>query len=183
MKSHIFLSCFLVPVALLATTVYASDGWNIQTVDNSGNTGYYSSLAYDSNGYPHIAYYNSSSRSLMYARWTGEGWQCETVRSPVGHYKQPIGQYCSIVMDDEDRPHIAYYTVDSSYYYGYGGGLSYTFRDHSGWHHTDRIAWLGFGVYTGLHTSIAVSRDPNLGTVVPHIIYYAQTGGDLRYAW
>lgn len=181
MKKHIVLSYFLVAVALLVTTAYASNGWNIQTVDNSGDTGHYSSLAYDSQGYPHIVYYNSSAQSLMYTRWTGEGWQCETIQG--GGPKDYSGQYCSIAIDDEDRPHVAYYYLNR---HGTpnAGLLMYTFKDNYGWDtttvHGDIYGW---GNLFGLHTSIAVARDPNLGIVVPHIVYYVQHTGDLWHAW
>lgn len=184
MKKNIVLNCLLVPVALLATTVYAGNGWNIQTVDNSGDTGYYSSVAYDSQGYPHIVYYNSSTKSLMYTRWTGAGWQCETLlsSSSSAYSSHAFGQYCSIVIDDEDRPHIAYYHDRWEYYYGTGGSLDYTFRDYSGWHNTT-VHWSGWHAYYGLHTSIAITRDPNLGIVVPHFAYRASHTGDLWHAW
>lgn len=187
MKSHIILGCFLVPVALLASTLYASKGWDIQTVDNSGDTGYYSSIAYDSQGYPHIVYYNSSTRSLMYARWTGEGWQCETIQQSSYSYYF-YGQYCSIAIDDEDKPHVAYCyrTTRFGDYCGPLASLMYAFKDNDGWHITTvHDGCIGFQHYTyyGYHTSIAVSRDPNMGTVVPHIAYYAEHGGDLWHAW
>lgn len=187
MKRHVFLSCFLMPVALLATMVYASDGWNIQTVDNSGDTGYYSSLAYDSQGYPHIVYYNSSTGSLMYTRWTGGGWQCETIAQ--GAYYWKYGQYCSIAIDDEDKPHIAYYSVQTHRGSAWGpvGDLTYAFKDNNGWHATggfhEIFRCCYHDVYYGLYTSIAVARDPNTGLIVPHIAYYAQSGGDLWHAW
>lgn len=186
MEKHIVLSWFLVPVALLATTVYASNGWNIQTVDNSGDTGHYSSLAYDSQGYPHIVYYNSSSRSLMYTRWTGGGWHSETIHAmPSPIYDERVGEFCSIAIDDEDNPHVAYYLLDW-YFWGPGyhnaGALWYAYKDNAGWH-ISGIHGLGDLTYCGSYTSIAVARDPNLGIVVPHIAYYAQTGGDLWHAW
>lgn len=183
MKRHVFLSCFLMPVALLATTVYASDGWNIQTVDNSGDTGYYSSLAYDSQGYPHIVYYNSSTRSLMYARWSGGGWQCETVAQPNSDPRSYAGPYCSIAIDDEDRPHVAYYYKISIPYVITYGVLQYAYKDSGVWHIATVHEVQSQSCYYGYHTSIAVSRDPNLGVVVPHIAYYAQSGGDLWHAW
>lgn len=46
--------------------------WHIETVDSDGDVGYYSSLALDSAGYPHIGYHDTSHRDLKYASYVPE---------------------------------------------------------------------------------------------------------------
>ena len=78
-----------------ASGLFAQD-WNIQTVDNSGDVGKWCEVAYDDQGYPHIAYYNETDSWLMYARWNGKGWEIEKVGERFGTNK---GEYCSIAVD------------------------------------------------------------------------------------
>jgi hypothetical protein len=61
--------CLAVVMPLLATNVQASPmTWSIETVDAAANVGQYSSIALDSNGYPHISYYDIYWKDLKYAR-------------------------------------------------------------------------------------------------------------------
>jgi hypothetical protein len=61
------------------------------------------SLALDSNGYPHISYTTGGLRSLHYAHWTGTAWAKETV-------DESFVISTSLALDSNDRPHIAYAT-------------------------------------------------------------------------
>jgi hypothetical protein len=90
-----------------------ADGrWKITTVDdaqNWGDTGHFPSLALDSQGDPHISYYNqnphdASNNGLRYAYRDPEG-QWTLVSVDRGGQN---GQWTSIVLDDSDRPYIAY---------------------------------------------------------------------------
>jgi hypothetical protein len=99
----IFLS--LLPVlSYLPFQAQASQGWLIYTVDSAGMTGLHSSLALDSNGYPHISYFDSTTRDLKYAHWTGSIWTTEIV-DPED--KDAI-LYSSFALDANDNPYIAY---------------------------------------------------------------------------
>src|SRR5208337_3465392 len=69
-----------------ASLMYATDAggsWTATTVDNGGGatraTGYDPSLALDSRGEPHIAYYSGSGQNLRYASLTGTGWTLSTI--------------------------------------------------------------------------------------------------------
>lgn len=87
-------------------------GWNIRTVDSTGDVGGYTSIALDSSGYPHISYHDDTNSDLKYARWTGSSWSIENVTS--------VSIFCdstSIALDENDHPHISY-----------GPGLKYASR-------------------------------------------------------
>ena len=60
------------------------------------------SIALDSNGYPHISY--STNSDLKYAKWTGTAWSKTTADS-----SGRVGEYISIALDSNGYPHISYY--------------------------------------------------------------------------
>jgi hypothetical protein len=89
-------------------TQAAPPGWVIRTVD-SGNVGQYASLALDSNGYAHVAYYDAQHAELRYAYQASllgfTIWLTRTVDSASG-----VGQYASLALDPAtDQPCIAYW--------------------------------------------------------------------------
>src|SRR4030042_4194391 len=91
--------------AIAGPTVPArADGgtWNIQTVDYIDVMS--TSLALDSNGYPHISYTTGGLRSLHYAHWTGTAWVKETVDDVPA-------LATSLALDSNNRPHISYTTM------------------------------------------------------------------------
>ncbi len=52
----------------LKTAYYTGSSWQKETVDCDGNVGKYCSLALDSEGKPHICYYDDTNKNLKYAR-------------------------------------------------------------------------------------------------------------------
>ncbi|MCW4005067.1 MAG: hypothetical protein NWF04_00500 [Candidatus Bathyarchaeota archaeon] len=157
-----------------------SGTWTYTTVD-SAYTGLYTSIAVDSYGFPHISYYDNSSRSLQYALgWTdyfsplpmetsatplmaAPRWEYETVDS------DGVGMYSSIAIDSSDCPHIAYYNET-------GGDLKHAWFDY------DYYEWFAETVDSpgdvGLYTSIVI--DPDTDDI--HISYYDQTNSAVKYA-
>src|SRR4030042_6203884 len=86
--------------AIAVPTVPArADGgtWDIQTVDDIDVMS--TSLALDSNGYPHISYTTGGLTSLHYARWTGTQWVKEMVDDVPAIVT-------SLALDGNDLPHI-----------------------------------------------------------------------------
>jgi Carboxypeptidase regulatory-like domain len=100
--TFILLSLFAVVLGKPAIAV-----WDIETVDSSGEVGWYCSLAIDSSNVPHIAYYHRTNYDLKYAKWNGTSWETEIVDGTT----RSCGQYASIDLDTSGNPHIAYQSV------------------------------------------------------------------------
>ena len=147
-----------------------ASGWHIETADPVGWVGTYTSLALDGDRYPHISYYDDWDRDdLKYAYQDASGWHRETVDSE-GH----VGSYTSLSLDGDGYPHISYCYY--SYYPYLNYGLKYAYQDASGWHieTVDSSAELVVCEYTSLALD---------GGGYPHISYYDDTNGDLKYAY
>ena len=104
----------------------ASGTWNSTELDTNIE---YNSVAIDSSGNPHIAYYQKEQSAtiypkLKYAYKDSTGWHIETLLSsnPAGS-----GRYVSLALDSSGKPHIAFYesTPDR---------LWYAYKDNTGWH-------------------------------------------------
>jgi len=160
-----------------ANLMYATDAsgsWVITTVDNGGSviasTGFDPSIALDSRGFPHIAYYDASAQDLRYASWNGTGWDTETVES-----LNDIGKHPSLAIDSRDQPHISYY--DASYkelrYVVYNTTESRYLSPLGDWH---AITVDNTGD-VGDYSSIALDGNDH-----PRIAYYDATNHALKYA-
>ncbi len=137
----------------------AAATWDIQTVDDVPAMA--TSLALDSNGYPHISYttavLNSGAHnSLHYARWTGTAWAKEMVDDVPA-------MATSLALDSNNRPHISYTT----------GGLNSL--HYARWTGT---AWAKETVDGGGVSDCSLALDSNNR---PHISY-ASWGSGLLYA-
>ena len=84
--------------------------WQTELVDGTGSTwtGYYNSIAVDSQGHPHISY-TSYPNSLWYAHWDGSQWVKPKPDSTPG-----VGDNSAITVDSSNLPSICY--VDESTY-------------------------------------------------------------------
>jgi hypothetical protein len=164
----VLLSLFLViPVD---ARVYSKSAWQIDTIDSpisspsSSWGGGFTSLALDSNNYPHISYLNSVNMDLMYARWNGLSWIIETVDS-----QGITGDMSSLALDSHDRPHISYMATSGS-----DNDLKYAYWDGVSWH----IETVDSQGCAGGFSSIALDSHDN-----PHISYHTWTPDyDLKYA-
>jgi len=107
-------------MAVLPSHALADGGtWDIQTVDDIDVMS--TSLALDSNGYPHISYTTGGLRSLHYAHWTGTAWAKEMVDDVPAIVT-------SIALDSNDCPHISYTTFaigDDSLHYARWTGTAW----------------------------------------------------------
>jgi hypothetical protein len=99
----------------------AEQRWFVQTVDNDGNVGSWSSLALY-HGQPHIAYTDDTLSALRYAYRDNSGWHTEVVDS-WGY----VGLLPSIGVDSNGRPHIAYFgTTEQKLKYAYKNDGTWT---------------------------------------------------------
>jgi hypothetical protein len=89
---------------------YDGASWTTEIVDAPGRVGRGSSLALDSAGRPHIAYFDETNATLKYARFDGSGWVVTTI-DDVEYIA--FNFRTAIAIDSQDRVHIAY----SAYHY------------------------------------------------------------------
>jgi hypothetical protein len=137
------------------------DSWTIEIVDADGDAGRYAALAYDNAGNPHIAYYvaeGETNGTVRYAWWDGSKWLTEDVDTLADVVMGQVGarKITSLVIDENDTPHIAY-TDRNRMVYGQ--------RDDDGWsiqdvpHHTDQ--------FLGQLVELELDAEGN-----PHLIWY-----------
>jgi hypothetical protein len=122
------------------------------------------SIAIDSKGNPHIAYWDLDKRAIKYTQWTGTHWQTEFVDRISGEFGE--GDRVSLKLDSHDQPHVAYY--DSGI-----GGLKYAERSSEGWR-TEIVDDQG---NVGEYPSLFLDRQDR-----PYISYYDWSRGQLRLA-
>jgi hypothetical protein len=157
---------FKVPDATTGThTVYVKESsnlaWATFTVTRPRDVGLYTSMALDSEGHPHISYYDATNGDLKYAEWTGSVWSIKKVAS-IG-YADDV--YSSIAIDS-GGPSISYYDATN-------GDLKYA--------HWTGLAWdlqtVDSAGDVGMYSSIAID---SVGR--PSISYYDATNRNLKYA-
>jgi len=108
---------------LVAKPVGADPGYGIVIDDgNGGNVGQYSSIDLDSDGHPHISYYDSTNGDLKYASYNGTDWSIITVDGSGG---DDVGQYSSIAIDAWDCPNFSYFDATN-------GALKYAWKKPDG---------------------------------------------------
>ena len=138
---------FLFVLMLLQSCGYCLE-WLTETVDGENNSvGTFTSLALDSNGNPHISYYDEINKKLKYAYKDNNGWHIETVDN--------AGGAGVLAIDSGNSIHISYRDSAANY-------LKYGYRDSAGWH----IETVDNGGLASEYISIAVAVDDQ-----PHIVY------------
>jgi PKD repeat protein len=139
-------------------------GWFKEVVLPNEQGATATSIALDSNDYPHMIYINRNG-TLFYANRTGGAWNrkdLETTSYPTLHN--------SMVLDSNDHPHIAYHLDNGSW-----EGLRYATWTGSDW----SIESIDSGDDLGQSPSIAVDSRDN-----PHIVYMdPNAGSGTSYAY
>ena len=160
-----------------------SNGWQYGSPLNihGEHIGDYPSLALDSNDYPHIAYYNSSTGEIKYAYQDASGWHLETVTRTAD------GMGYMRVLSIAVNTHPGAYLTSPGVYISYYNARWYN-RLHGDLNVAER--WLnpithqyGWNIEivdrpgdVGLYPFIAVDSNGN-----PHISYYDDTNEELKY--
>jgi len=116
------------------------------------------SLVLDSQGRPHIVYQTTDTLDLKYAAWNGSAWITHTVDSSG----LPT-QGCSLLLDGNDAPHLAYSVSTGGVVYAVWNGSS----------------WVKRTVDTHISGKPSLALD-RFGT--PRISYYDDLNDDLVYA-
>ena len=137
---------------------YLGGTWHAENISGA-NQGDYSSMDLDSSDHAHVAFNNRSAGELVYGYRGSIGWEVESVTELMGY------GWVSLIMDDADRPHIAFYT---------GGNLRYAYKGPSGW----AVETVDSDGDVGLRCSVDLD-----GVGAPHIAYRDETNQALKYAF
>ena len=141
--------------------------WKFSDVDSRRKENHYlglgPSIAVDSTGNPHIAYFDTTKTAVKYA-WMEKGsWKTE-VADPLGAHGEL--DHVSLKLDSQNQPHVAYYDAGA-------GMLKYAVRDDKGWH----VEVVDSEGNVGETPSLALSADGQA-----FISYYDITNHALRFA-
>lgn len=156
---------------VLRYAYYDGQSWHVENVDGNSpgsvddNVGRFTSLKIDSQGNPHISYYDVTNGDLLYAVWRSGAWQITAVDG-TGGPTDNVGQYTSLALYN-DLPRIAYYDVTNR-------DLKYAFYDGTRWTKVTVDSTGDVGMFASL------ALDPATG--YPRIAYYDATNRDLKYA-
>ena len=136
--------------------------WVIETVDDSDDSGWESSLALDpASGYPRISYGGVTNDVLKYAAWNGTSWDIETVDVSSVWYN-------SLALDPASGyPRISYCDCPN-------GGLKYAAWNGTSWD----IETIDSSDRVGASSSLALEP----GSGYPRISYFDDAWTSLKYA-
>jgi len=94
----------------------ATGDWEVFTLDTPGLVGLRSAIAIDADDQVYIAYVDASNNDIKLATGQDNAWTLETVDAGGG-------DYVSLALDPDERPHVAYI----------GGGLRHAVKDGGLW--------------------------------------------------
>jgi hypothetical protein len=138
----------------LCYTWFDGTTWHDEIIDLTWGTGKGVSIALDRFDRPHIAYSDSVSWTLRYARYDGTDWQITTIGGLDG---PPV----SLALDSNDVPHITYASL---------GGLRYAWFESGSWLTTT----VDSNTYAYFNSLV-------MHEGAPHVAY--MSGYSLKYAW
>lgn len=103
----LFAAVATVALTHLAPTTALATPWRFESVDTTVSASVISAIAIDSQGWPHIAYYDAGPGAIRYASRDGMGWTSEFVDS-TGAVSPGANRSVSLILDGGDVPHIGY---------------------------------------------------------------------------
>ena len=139
----------------------AAQSWNIQIVDDAGNTGQRSRVAATSDGTPYI-FYQGNGSNLTLAWWVSTGAETGGWDRDVLSYSDVYHYAIDMEVDPSDQLHVAF-----SKYAG-GVGLLYGIFDHA------TKSWsLAPAVLTSDVGNVSLALRDSSGTIIPSLAYSA----------
>jgi ELWxxDGT repeat protein len=152
----------------LRFAAFDGNGWTSEIVDDFGDVGTDTSLAISSNGTPHISYYGEGSNDtivLYYTYKINNSWGLQALDDVGDLQHSPTGAQTSIVLTND--------FASISYYDAVDGDLEFFWEDDDSWY------WktIDSDGLVGSFSSHIVDGDGR-----PHISYYDETNGALKYA-
>src|SRR3989339_705355 len=96
-----------VKLAVVANSAFGA--WGTATVDSTGNTGQYTSIAVGTSGAVYISYYDSTNSDLMYATNVSGAWGTTTVDNTG-----VTGRHTSIAVGTSGAAYISYNDATNS---------------------------------------------------------------------
>jgi hypothetical protein len=160
---HIVFEEMATPKGDLKFAQWNGTDWRTEVVDEEGIVGLHTSLALDSNEYPHICYFDQTDVRLKYAKWIGTGWSTEVVDDDGD-----VGRECSLALDSKDQPHITYMDV-------WNGPLKYARWENGAWN----VGIVGsVAPAAGWYNSLVLDNMDN-----PHIAYFSWASFAVKYAY
>lgn len=149
---------------------------NSEVVDSDGNVGWYSSIALDLDGYPHISYHDATYKIAKHAWKDASGWRNEPLWTDVPSFG---GLHTSIAISQTGLIQACFFVTDFHEAIPEpcnGEDLVWVYRNEE-----PPYNWMGGAVDVegdvGRWCSLAVGPDGK-----PHISYYDATNGALKYA-
>ena len=157
-KVVILAMCLLFAMIAVPGLAFQSTDWSKTTVESTGISGMYTSLALSGNN-ARISY--CSNGILKYASYNGSSWSTESIDTNCR-----LGEGTSIQLDSSANPKVSY--IDVTTY-----DLKYASHNGSSWSIStvDSAGWVGY------YSSLQLDDSNN-----PKISYFDATNGDLKYA-
>jgi len=143
---------------------------------DTGDNPQYMGMGVDTDGNRHVAYYDSSSRDMMYVVFNGTNWSTPDVIDQNSNNNKRLGEsWNDLELDASNHPHVSYM------YHNYNPNpdlveLKYAWHNGTDWITTTLQTITGNSPTK--HSSLALDSSGN-----PHISYYDSTNDTLRYTY
>ena len=164
----------------------SAQSWNIQIVDDAGDTGYRSRVVATSDGTPYI-FYHGNGNNLTLAWWVSGGAETGGWDRDILSYSDAYRNAIDMEVDPSDQIHVAFTKYAGGYAILYGifdhaskswslapevltseyGNVSLALRDSSG----TIIPSLAFSAGATPYELFVATRDPGSGTWYMQVVY------------